>query len=447
MSRRAFLRSGINLSSTLLLAACGFWNRNDDAATERVAAAERELVLEVQHPFGGATMDLLEQVWAAYEAQNNGVGINAVPAPNDLSTNQKLFTDIAAGVAPDVTWVDGPQVAEWAEREVLQDISAYFEGAGLSENDFWAPCWRQNFYNGKVWAITYTADANFGFFWNKRVFAKAGLDPEQPPTTIDELTHIHKEITLVDGGIRRMGILPWNTYGSANAMFTWGWLFGGDFFDADANRITADHERNVMALAWMQQLIADVGGYEEVARFQADFGAGAETPFFMGQEAMRFYGPWELANIEQYAPDLAYGITQAPAGPPPALPNSSWVGGWCAGMPVGARHPDAAWDFLHWLCATDGGTELYGRLFMQFPGYQKSSWYAKLPQERPQLVPFLDILTAARHQRPVMPAQAFFMGALQQNVDAALRGEKSAMEALHDAAESTQRELEQILQR
>lgn len=445
-SRRAFLRGAVQMSSVLVLSGCGFWRRGDEEAAERVAAEGRELVLELQHPFGGATIDLLEQVWSAYEAQNSNVGINAVPVSNDLSTNQKLFTDIAAGVSPDVTWVDGPQVAEWAERQVLQDISPYFEAAALSEEDFWAPCWKQNFYNGKSWAITYTADANFGFFWNKELFAGAGLDPERPPATVDEVRQMHEELTQVDGGIVRMGIMPWNTYGSANAMFTWGWIFGGEFFDEATNRVIADDERNIMALEWMQGLIANVGGYEQVAEFQAGFGAGVETPFFIGQEAMRFYGPWELANIEQYAPDLSYGIAQAPAGPAPALPNSSWVGGWCVGIPVGAPQPDASWEFLHWLCATDEGTELYGRLFAQFPGYKNSSWYDKLPQERPQMTPFLDILTEARHQRPVMPAQAFFMGALQQNVDAALRGEKSASEALYDATQSTQRELDQILQ-
>ncbi len=81
-------------------------------------------------------------------------------------------------------------------------------------------------------AVTFSADANFGFFWNKQVFKAAGLDPEQPPKTLDELTQINSRLNKSSGGaIERMGILPWTAYGSANAIFTWGWIFGGEFFD------------------------------------------------------------------------------------------------------------------------------------------------------------------------------------------------------------------------
>jgi multiple sugar transport system substrate-binding protein len=392
-------------------------------------------------------VERMNQIWEAYEAHNTEVGIKAVWAANDLSTNQKLFTAIAAGTPPDVSWVDGPQVAEWAERGALEDLSAYFEAAGLTKDDFWEPSWNQNFYEGKTWAITYTSDANFGFFWNKSVFEDAGLDPEKPPQTIDEVTEMNAKITKVtDGTMERMGIIPWTTYGTANSIFTWGWIFGGEFFIPDENKITADHERNVMALEWMQGLAKEVGGIELVSGFQAGFGTGENHPFFVGKTAMALFGPWELANIDRFAPDLKYGITFAPAGPPPAEPHSSWVGGWCIGLPKGAKQKDAGWDFLNWLAATDEGTGLYGKLFTQTPGYKNSSWYNELAKDE-RMSQFVDILKEARHQRPVMPAQAFFMGALQRNVDAALFEEKTAQQALVDATSETQKELDKILER
>jgi multiple sugar transport system substrate-binding protein len=465
-SRRAFLRFSAGVATVAALAACAppvnpaesnapaaSQGAADAAATptpipDRLAAEGREIVIEVQYPYGGTSVELMNQIWAAYEETNPQVGVKAVWAANDLSTNQKLFTAIAAGTPPDVSWVDGPQVAEWAERQALEDLTAFFEAAGLTQDDFWTPSWNQNFYKGSIWAITYTSDANFGFFWNKKVFEEAGLDPETPPTTIDELTAMNQQLNIINNdNIERMGVLPWTTYGTANSMFTWGWIFGGEFFDPDSNAITADHERNVMALEWMQELAAEVGGFEKVAGFQAGFGTGENHPFFVGKQAMALFGPWELSNIDRFAPDLEYGITFAPAGPPPAEPHSSWVGGWCVGLPKGSAQRDAGWEFLNWLCASDEGTELFGRLFSQTPGYKKSPWYEKIPQEKPEMVPFLDILSEARHQRPVMPAQAYFMGALQRNVDAALLGEVTAQAALAAATEETQKELDNILSR
>jgi len=44
-----------------------------------------------------------------------------------------------------------------------------------------------------------------------------------------------------------------------------------------------------------------------------------------------------------------------------------------------------------------------------------------------------------------MPAQAYYMGALQRAVDAAIYGKKSPRQALVDARIETQRELDLIL--
>lgn len=397
-------------------------------------------MLAVHYPFGGDTATQMNAIWEAYEAHNTDVGIEATLAENDLSTNQNLFAAVAAGTPPDVTWVDGPQVAEWAVRGVLTDVSAQVDDAALTEADFWTPSWQQTLYAGKIWALTYTADANFGFFWNHELLAAAGWDSAQPPATVDALTELHQELAQGEPA-ERVGIVPWATYGTANAMFTWGWIFGGAFFDGESNTVTADDERNVMALQWMSDMAAVAGGYDAMIALEA-----GGNPFFERRAATALLGPWELPNLERAAPDLEYGITFAPAGPPPALPHSSWVGGWCVGIPNGAAHPDAAWDFIHWLCATDEGTALFGELFNQTPGYKKSPWYAILEAEQPQMQPFLEILRAARHQRPVMPAQAFYMGALQRNVDAALRGEASPEMALRTASAETQTELNRILE-
>ena len=58
---------------------------------------------------------------------------------------------------------------------------------------------------------------------------------------------------------------------------------------------------------------------------------------------------------------------------------------------------------------------------------------------------FLKILEECRHQRPVMPAQAYYMGALQRAVDDAIYGKKTPKQALIDARIETQRELDLVL--
>lgn len=409
-------------------------------------AADRPIIIQVQHPFGGGSLEQLAPFWNAYEESQQETGVEALWVLNDLNSNESLFAAVAAGEPPDATWVDGQQVAEWAENGVFEPLTDFVQADNIREEDYWVPCWRQNAYGGHIWALTHTADANFGFFWNKDLFADAGLDPEQPPANVDEVRAMNKVLTrTADEAMAQVGIIPWSTYGFANAMFTWGWLFGGRFFDYETNKVTADHERNVLALAWMQSIGQDNGGFEKVVGFEQSFSGDTGHLFFQNVLGMAFLGPWEMANIERVAPDLSYGITYAPLGPPPAEPRSSWVGGWSVAMPKGASQSDAAWDFIKWVCATDEGTSLYGRMFNQTPGYRKSSWYQTLESEQPRMIPFVDILREAKHQRPVMPAQASYMGAIHNYVEESMLGYLTPQQALRSAATETQAILDEML--
>lgn len=447
LSRRALLRTGLFALTVSSLSSCLPSCRNSLGGDPGVRqAADRKIVLQVQHPFGGSSTERLEPFWDAYETHQDEVGIEARWVLNDLNQNDSLFAAVAAGQPPDVTWIDGQQVAEWAHHGVLESETHYIEAADLDPNSFWDPCWRQNVYAREVWALPHTADANFGFFWNKRLFAEAGLDPESPPTTVDAVRLANQKLVRHNGdGLKKVGIIPWSTYGFANAMFTWGWLFGGRFYDYQTNTITADHPRNVQALEWMQVVGNDGGGFETIASFEQSFSGESGHLFFEEVLGMAFLGPWELGNIDRVAPDLDYGLTVAPAGPAPAKPRSSWIGGWSIGIPKGAAESDAAWDFISWACASDEGTSTYGRLFNQTPGYRRSSWYETLKREQPRMAHFVEILEEARHQRPVMPAQASYMQSLRNHVEEALLGYVTPRQALASATLETQQTLDEIL--
>jgi ABC-type glycerol-3-phosphate transport system substrate-binding protein len=408
---------------------------------DRSAAAGRATVLEVQYPYPNPNW---EAYWKAFEDSQPEIGIKAVFSANDTTGNAKFFTSVASGNPPDVSWVDGPQVAEWAARAVLEPLDDQIAAAGIKPEDFWTPCWNQCVYNGKIYALTLSADANFGFFWNKDIFKEVGLDPEKPPQMIAEMDQMSEKLTKITSGhIERLGYHPWNVYGQANSMVTWGWAFGGEFFDPQANKITANHPNNVKALQWMTDFAKKYDA-TQISGFSAGFGPGAQNPFVQGKVVMAPMGPWELPNLKQYAPDLKYGITFLPQGPDNAPPHSSWVGGWTIGIPKGVKNIEASFEFIKWITSSEQGTNIIYDTFGNFPGYKKAPSYAKAQQD-PVRKPFYDILVETKHQRPVMPAQAFYMGALQRAVDVAIFGQKPPQQALDDATAETQKELDRIL--
>lgn len=228
--------------------------------------------IEVWYPYSGTTATPFLQVLNAFQQSHPTITLKATYASNDLSSNQKLFAAVSAGLPPDVTWVDGPEVAGWGVRGILQPLDAYVEKAGLKASDFWAPAWQQLLYNGHTWALPFTADPNFGFFYNKQLFNAAGI--KEPPKTFDEMNRMAQELTIVKGGnVQQIGLLPWNVYGNANSMVTWGWVFGGSFYTQATNKVTANDPRVVAALEWMVSY-AKKYGITKIASFTAPFGAG-----------------------------------------------------------------------------------------------------------------------------------------------------------------------------
>lgn len=399
--------------------------------------------ITVWHPWGKDQAAGLQRLVDRYHKTQNTVRVRLVFTPTDLSTNQKFFTAVAAGKPPDVSFVDGTQVAQWAQWNALEPLNEYIARDKVRAEDFFGPSWKQALYDGKVYALTFSADPNFAFCWNKAEFRRAGLDPDKPPRTIEELDQYAQKLEVDKGGrLSKLGIIPWNQYGRANSTFTWGWAFGGKFYDDQTQTIQANDPKTVKALEWMTSYAKRLG----VTRINAStsgWGGGADNPLITGNLAMACVHISTLNDLTKYGPDLDYGVAPLPGDVNGEI-GSSWVGGWLLGLPRGSRHPKEGWDFIHWICATPEGTSALSEEMGVLPGFRRSPAIAKVKRD-PKLRMFVKILEDSKHQRPVMPVQAYFMGALDRAVDRAIYGKQSPKEALDQATDETQRELDLIL--
>lgn len=405
-----------------------------------------EVIIDVWHPWGGETSDDFLKAVRRFNDTHPGIKVRPLFVPNDLANSQKFYIAVAGGVPPDVMFVDGPQVAEWAQKGILLPLDDLLPQAGILPEDFWEPCWKQTVYEGQIYALTYCADPNFAFFWNKDLFRKAGLDPDQPPRTFEEMDRIAEKITVMtETRMERMGLIPWGVYGYANSLFTWGWAFGGSFYDEANKRVTATDPKVLQALKWMCSY-GEKYGVNRISALQSTFGSGEQDPFIMEKLGMQPYHIGSYNQLRRYAPDLEVGACALPQ-PEGGEANSSWVGGWCIGIPAGSgTHVKEAFEFIRWICVSEEGTALVAKSTGSFPGCKRSPVYEEIKKD-PIKVAFLEILQECRHQRPVMPAQAFYMNELETAVDRALYGKETPEKALERAQQKTQEHLDKVLGR
>jgi multiple sugar transport system substrate-binding protein len=408
---------------------------------------EGRIVLNLWHPWGGSQGEELRNCINRYNNLNQGTFVDALYTPNDLSANQKFFLSVAGGSPPEIIFVDGPQIAEWAARGALEPIDDLMAECGVSNSQFWKPCAHQCQYHGRTFALTYCVDPNYGLAWNKDLLRANGMDPERGPATMAELDEMAAGLTKTDehGDLTTIGLIPWVPAGSDNGMFTWGWCFGGEFFDPVTNKVTCNTPKVLDALKWMRSY-ADRYGMVKITAFAASqqgFGTGPLDPFLTGKVAFILAHVSVIRSYARYKPDLDYGIGLLPGLTEADLGAGSWVGGWGIGIPKGSTHPKEAFEFIKWLCLSDDGTRSSYLTSGAFPGYTQAPVLEDIARE-PKKAIFLEILRTAKHQRPVMPAQAYYMGALRRAVDYTLNGITTPEDALKEAQELTQKELERV---
>src|SRR5262249_40146581 len=149
-----------------------------------------------------------------------GCSVEIVVLPTDLVP--KLTAALAAGSPPATATLAPAQVTNWSATGLLQAVGDLFKRDKLDSADFPAPLWQNMNFTGKTWFLPLYANADFILHWNKAHFRDVGLDPEKGPETIDALDRLIPQLTREQGAdFERLGMEPWNLYGSGNTFQAW----------------------------------------------------------------------------------------------------------------------------------------------------------------------------------------------------------------------------------
>lgn len=386
--------------------------------------------------WGGTTGQGLVNVATDFEAAHPDIGIGITFAPASGPTQQKLLTAVAGHEPPDIAQIVPLQTPQWAALGIMTDLTPWFERDGLKLDDFFAPAAEAMTYDGRVFCMNWDADPNFPLFWNKQLFEDSGLDPDVPPKTIDEVDEFNAKILRREGGLTtKVGLTPWDNYGFANSIFTWGFAFGGKFREPGTNNVTPDDEYVVKALEWICKTAKSVGGPDAVSIAPPSL---ALHSFSTGNLGMAPMVAPNLQDIVAAQPDFKFGSSLLPYAPPGGTNpgQGAWIGGWSAFIPTHAKEPEAAWEFIKWWAASDEGT-MSSWNHVGFPvAYKKSSSLEKVKQD-PVMAPYYDTLVNSTNTRPPVLVADFFTQQLETEVSKAVYGQETPLQALRNVKAAT----------
>lgn len=408
----------------------------------KVEVKPGQTLIEYWHNMGvGLSLDVHMKQIQMFEEKFPQYKVNPVYVPTQAGTqlSDKLLAAVTGGNPPDAARFDRFLVTSWAARGFLEELTDYAKRDGVTEDKFIKEGWLEATWKGKVYAVPFDTDLR-ALYYNKKHMEEAGLDPNKPPRTIEELDMMAEKCTKKEGAkYTRLGFIPWFKQGH---IYTWGWVFGGEFYDRQANRFTASHPRIVKALEWMVSY-AKKYQIDAIDSFAQAFGPNENDPFIAGLVTFVSDGDWMVANNLKYRKpeekDI-WDVVPYPQGPDNAPYPVTWGGGWSTVLPKGAKQKEPGWALAKFL-GTDVA-HIYAIETTHIPVYLPA--YDELEKNKekfdPRWIKFWPLRSNARF-RPNIPAGQEAWSELSKARDLAIhfKGEPAAL--LKQVDEVVNREL------
>jgi multiple sugar transport system substrate-binding protein len=334
--RRAVLAAAVAISSiALVLAGCGSSKSSGSGSGGSGSGSADDGTTLTMWTRAGTQTQTQALVDAYNASHKNHVKLTVFP---NEQYPDKIATSAGAKALPDVFTSDvvfSPNyVSQGLWTDITDDFNALpFKGAVLPSHI------KAGSADGKVYAVPHAADLSV-MFYNKTLYKQAGLDPDKPPTTLQEFADQARAVAKLGGGVH--GIYFGGNCGGCVEFTFWPsvWADGGSVMN-DAGTTSTINTPQVQAVFKIyHDLYAD----------------GTADPASKQEDGTTWLGALESGKIgiapgpSSWLPLIrAKGIDVGVAAIPGVQSGTStFVGGDVAGISATSSHAKEAWDFLSW---------------------------------------------------------------------------------------------------
>ena len=208
--------------------------------------------------------------------------------------NEKLPAAIAAGNAPDFVLCSSGYYPSYIKAGSFQDVSDFYDLPEVNKDDFDPNVVDLLYYDDLCVGIPMQMVSHY-FFWDKDLYEAAGLDPETPPETFEEVVENAKLLT--DPAKNQYGFcMP--TDSNVPSQYTM-FAYGGDYTNDDDTQATLNSEENIKAFETMKTL------YECSPKDTDD------NTYICGQLGQFINGPWIINGLREN--EINFGVKAVPA--------------------------------------------------------------------------------------------------------------------------------------
>jgi multiple sugar transport system substrate-binding protein len=337
----------------MLAAACGSGTPGEEAGDNNNADGDNEAednsgdtddggdvanITFWQQDFQDQENDWYEALVDDFNAAHDDIQVKIEVVPAD-AWEERLTAAQAAGSAPDVRTMNYGGIRDAASASEIAPVTS------LISADAWADV-KENVLplvtiDGEQYGYPLLVEPSAVLYYRTDLFEEAGLDPNSPPQTWDELVDYAEQLTNDEVfGLR----LAQNAIDASWS--TWGYQYnvGGLPISDDWSTPQADDRHKPLLQAFKD--LADSGALPP----PDGIGYPDATPFGDGKFAMMANGSWAASLLINDYPDLVENIAVAPM---PSFDGqsgqtTSTLGGWTLVVDGKSDDAQAAATFIEW---------------------------------------------------------------------------------------------------
>jgi multiple sugar transport system substrate-binding protein len=299
-----------------------------------------------------ATEERSQALVDAYNASHqNQIELRVVVTDDYVAT---VGTAAAANQLPDLFSADVVFMPNWTSAGLFTDLTARIESLPYIDNVGQAHI-EASSWEGVKYGLPFIIDLSV-WMYNKALFAEAGLDPESPPTTLQEFADAARAIQALDReGV--YGTFFGGACGGCN-VFTWWpitWAEGDPVMNEDGTEALLDSDT-------MKEIYRTFGALWDEGVIHPD--SQQETgPTWTGYFPRGEIGIMPMpASIQEVSGE---GIADEDIGVTPIAGisggQSTFVGGDSIGISKDSQHVDQAWNFIAWMLDDEAQVEVVAK--------------------------------------------------------------------------------------
>ncbi len=213
----------------------------------------RKIEISFWHSQGFHVKEIIEDMAETYSRENPSVVINPVFQGLYEEMQVKMLASAVTRQLPDVAQVQIEYLDSYVENGLIEPIDKVIPPEVKQDipNKLWALTTR----DGSIYAVPFCISTTV-FFYNPDAFKKAGLDPDRPPLTWDELITMGKKLTRdtdKDGEIDTYAMMFWvNGFYGVLPFF---WANGGRLFSQDGRSVVLTSSEMLRTINMLMDLI------------------------------------------------------------------------------------------------------------------------------------------------------------------------------------------------